>query len=150
MEGNNKINFLDITILQHLNVIEAKICRKLTTIDCIIPADSCHPREYKISGVRFLLNRIMKYPISDIYQGEGKKTILAVTRNNQFNQNSVESIQKEIDKFGSVTEPGKVQKAKTKFITFTYAGKEVTHIPKLLKKLNLGVALKTKIIFEAT
>jgi len=72
----------------------------------------------------------MKYPISYIYQGEEKKTILVITRNNQFNKNSIESIQKEIDKFGSVTEPGKVQKAKTKFITFTYVGKEATHITK--------------------
>jgi hypothetical protein len=70
MEGNNKINFLDITKMQHLNVIETKIYRKPTTTDCIIPADFFHPREYKISGIRFLLNRIMKYPISNIYQGE--------------------------------------------------------------------------------
>jgi hypothetical protein len=72
----------------------------------------------------------MKYPISYIYQGEENKTILVITRNNQFNKNSIESIQKEIDKFGSVTEPGKVQKAKTKFITFTYVGKEAIHITK--------------------
>jgi hypothetical protein len=123
MEVNNKINFLDITILLHLNVIETKIYRKPTTTDCIISADSCHPREYKISGIRFLLNRIMKYPILYIYQGEETEIILAITRNNQFNQNSVESIQKEIDKFGSVTEPGNVQKAEKKLISFTYVGK---------------------------
>jgi hypothetical protein len=63
MEGNNRINFLDITILQHLNVIETKIYRKRTTTDCIIPTDSCRPREYKISEIRLLLNRIMKYLI---------------------------------------------------------------------------------------
>jgi hypothetical protein len=68
----------------------------------------------------------MKRLISYVYQGEEKKIILAIARNNQFNQNSVKSIKKEIDKFGNVTEPGKVQKAKTKFITFTYVGKEVT------------------------
>jgi len=116
MEGNKKINFLDITILQHLNVIETEIYRKPTTADCVIPTDFCHPRDYKISGIRFLLNRIMQYPISYIYQGEEKKIILVITRNNQFNQNSVQSIQKEIDKYGNVTKPGKVQKAKTKFV----------------------------------
>ena len=47
MEGNNRINFLDVTILQHLNVIESKIYRKPTTTGCIIPTDSCHLREYK-------------------------------------------------------------------------------------------------------
>jgi hypothetical protein len=55
-----------------------------------------------------------------------------------------------IDKFGSVTKPGKLQKAKTKFISFTYAVKEVAHISKRLKKLKLGVALKKKIMFETT
>jgi PBP1b-binding outer membrane lipoprotein LpoB len=52
----------------------------------------------------------MKYPISYIYQGEEKKIILAITRNNQFNQNSVETIRK--DKFESVAEPGKVKRLK--------------------------------------
>ena len=104
IEGNNKMNFLDITMLQHLNVIEKKIYRKPTTTDCIIPADSCHPREHKISGIRFLLDRIMKHLISYVYQGEEKKIILVITRNNQFNQNSVKSIKKEKDKFGSVAE----------------------------------------------
>lgn len=102
IEGNKKNNFLDITILQHLNVNETKIYRKPTTTDCIIRAGSCHPREHKISGISFLLNRIMKYPISYIYQCEEKKIFLAITRNNQFNQNSIESIQIEIDKFVSV------------------------------------------------
>jgi len=92
----------------------------------------------------------MQYRISYICQGEEKKIILAITRNSQFTKKSVESIQKEIDKFGSVTEPGKVQKSKKKFITFTSVGEETTHITKLFKKLNLVVAPKTKIIFETT
>lgn len=49
-----------------------------------------------------------------------------------------------------MSKPGKVQRAKTKFVTFTYVGKEVTHIAKRFKKLNLGVVLKTKILMFET
>jgi len=55
LEENYKINFLDITVTKSQNSIETATDRKLTTIDCIIPHDSCHLTRCKISGIRYLV-----------------------------------------------------------------------------------------------
>jgi len=39
--------------------METAVYRKLTTTDCIIPHDSCHPTQHKISGIRYLGNRML-------------------------------------------------------------------------------------------
>lgn len=59
-EQNNKINFLDITITKHIDVIEFSICTKHTTTDIIIPANSCHQPKQKYSSTRYFLNRIQQ------------------------------------------------------------------------------------------
>jgi hypothetical protein len=56
-EENNKINFLDITIIRTIDSLQFNIYRKLTVTDAIIPADSCHPNEHKQSAIRFLKHR---------------------------------------------------------------------------------------------
>lgn len=57
LENNDKINFLDITLMKNHNSIETSIHRKLTTTDCIIPSDSCHSIEHKQAGIRYLILR---------------------------------------------------------------------------------------------
>ena len=49
LEENGNTNFLDITITKSQNSIETTIYRKPKTADCIIPRDSCHPTQHKIS-----------------------------------------------------------------------------------------------------
>lgn len=58
LEENGNISFLDITITKLKNTNTA-IYRKPTTTDCIIPCDSCHPMKHKVSGIRYLLNRML-------------------------------------------------------------------------------------------
>ena len=52
LEENGKINFLDITGTKLQNSKETVTNRKLTTTDCVIPHDSCHLTQRKISGIR--------------------------------------------------------------------------------------------------
>ena len=59
LEENGNISFLDITITKLKNTINTAIYRKPTTTDCIIPCDSCHPMQHKVSGIRYLLNRML-------------------------------------------------------------------------------------------
>jgi hypothetical protein len=56
-ETNNKINFLDITIIRNVDSTQFNIYRKPTVTDAINPADSCHPNEHKLSAVKFLKHR---------------------------------------------------------------------------------------------
>jgi hypothetical protein len=71
LEENNKINFSDFTITKSHKSVETAVYRKPTTTDCIIPHDSYHPTQHKISGIRYLVNRMLDYPVPN-----NKKTII--------------------------------------------------------------------------
>jgi hypothetical protein len=60
-DGNNKINFLDVTITKNDSKLSFDIQRKPSFTYTIIPNDSCHPCEHKLSAVRFLVNRMTTY-----------------------------------------------------------------------------------------
>jgi len=49
-EKENRINFLDITIIKD-EKMSFNIYRKPTTTDTIIPIDSCHPISYKLAAI---------------------------------------------------------------------------------------------------
>ena len=51
-EINNKINFLVVTIMKNHDKLTFNIYRKPTTTDSIIPNDSCHPTERKLSAIK--------------------------------------------------------------------------------------------------
>jgi len=55
-EKDNKINFLDITILKENEDFSFDIYRKPTTTDSVLPNDSSHPQEHKPAGIRHLAN----------------------------------------------------------------------------------------------
>jgi hypothetical protein len=57
-EQHEKINYLDITIHQKNKKLEFSIQRKPSQTDIIIPNNSCHIYEHKLSGIKCLLNRL--------------------------------------------------------------------------------------------
>jgi hypothetical protein len=63
-ELHNSISFLDLSIHLKEKEFEFTIYRKPTETDIIIPDDSCHPHEHKISNINYLMNRINIYPIT--------------------------------------------------------------------------------------
>jgi len=60
-EKDKKLNSLVITITRTESQLTFDIFRKPTTTDTIIPRDSCHPLEHKIASMRFCINRIDTY-----------------------------------------------------------------------------------------
>ena len=52
LEVDNKLNFLDLTLIKTDN-ISFNLYRKPTTTDVIIPRDSCQPHKHKLSAIRF-------------------------------------------------------------------------------------------------
>jgi len=69
-EEDQKINFLDLTITRTENGLSYDIFRKHTTIDTIIPHDSCHPLEQKMAAIRYYVNRIETY---NLHQAKRQK-----------------------------------------------------------------------------
>jgi regulator of PEP synthase PpsR (kinase-PPPase family) len=85
-ESDNKINFLDLTIKKDDGKFSFEIYRKPTCTDIIIPHDSCHPTEQKLSAIRYLHNRNNTYLTDDENKQKEQTIINQILHNNQYNQ----------------------------------------------------------------
>ena len=74
-QTDNNINFLDISVFKINGNIQFKIYRKPTTTNTLIPSDSNHPLEHKLSAIRYFANRLIKYPMTDMYKTQEYNTI---------------------------------------------------------------------------
>jgi hypothetical protein len=88
-ETDKQINFLDVTIHRQQNNFEFDIYRKPTTTNHIIPKDLCHPPEHKLSAIRFLTNRMKKYPLSDPKKEKEYNTIQHILQANQYDHTNI-------------------------------------------------------------
>jgi hypothetical protein len=131
----NGNSFLYITITKAQNPIETGIYRKPTTTDSIIPHDSFLPTHHKISGIRYLVNRMLDYPIPNNKKTEKGKVNQTVLHNNHYHSNIKKHNTTEAKKqCQKMTNDISSHKEKKKWATVTYVGKEVYHIPKLFRK----------------
>jgi hypothetical protein len=64
---------LDLIIHGKNTELEFEIYRKPTQTDIIIPNDSCHPYEHKISAINYLINRVNTYSITKEGNSQNKK-----------------------------------------------------------------------------
>jgi hypothetical protein len=83
-ETNNTINFLDITIKRNIDKLDFDIYRKPTCTDLIIPQDSNHPNEQKLSAIRFLQNRNSSYLTNESSKQREQKIINQILHNNLY------------------------------------------------------------------
>ncbi|MDR2204372.1 MAG: hypothetical protein LBE76_08825 [Nitrososphaerota archaeon] len=83
-ETDNKLNFLDITIVKDKNGLTYEIYRKPTTSDTIILKDSCHPIEQKLAAIRYFANRIHTYDLDDIQKQKEIDTVKDIICNNKY------------------------------------------------------------------
>jgi hypothetical protein len=60
-EKENKLNFLEISIIKATDKISFDIYRKKNTSDIIIHNDWCHLTEQKMAAIRYFTNRINTY-----------------------------------------------------------------------------------------
>lgn len=93
---NNKINFLDLTITIINNKFNFNIYRKPTQTDAIIPFDSNHPYNQKISYFNALFYRLERIPLNKTnYQNE-LNIIYDIAIRNKFNLETIKKIHKNI------------------------------------------------------
>jgi len=136
-ETNNQINFLDITIKKDNNKLKFNIYRKHTQTDIIIPHDSCHPNEHKLSAIRYLQNRNKDYPTDIENKKQEELIIKQIMENNQYDPTTKE---KPKNKKKNEKPPARPHR----WAKFTYTGKETRHITKLFKETNIQIAYSTK------
>lgn len=82
-EQDNRINFLDLTILKGVNKLTVDIYRKPTTTDVIIPMDSCHPVEHNLAAIRYFTSRIGAYNLDSINKQKEIDTVKQIIHNNK-------------------------------------------------------------------
>jgi hypothetical protein len=82
-EQNNKINFLHLTISRDIKTFSVNIYRKPATTDVIIPRDSCHPIEQKLTAIRYFTNRIHKYSLDPENKQKEINTLKQIVYNNK-------------------------------------------------------------------
>jgi hypothetical protein len=63
-EIHNKLNYLDLNLLNKHNQLTFGIYWKPISTDLIIHNDSCHPYEHKKSAKNYLNNKMNTYPIT--------------------------------------------------------------------------------------
>jgi hypothetical protein len=84
MQNDNKLNYLDITVINNNNTFAFNIYRKPTTTDTIIPNDFCHPTEHKTAAIRYMENRMITYPISTEHKRNETPVINTILHNNGY------------------------------------------------------------------
>ena len=137
-EQNDKISFLDFTIIKTHNGLSFDIYRKPTTTDIIIPKDSCHPFEQKTSAIRYYRDRLLTYRLSPECRDKEKETIKQILANNKYDPNHDIPEHKRKGKQNL-----NIHKQKKKWTKFTYVGKETRYFNKVFKDTNVAVAFTT-------
>jgi len=83
-ENNNRVNFLDLTIIRNTPHLEIDVFCKPTTTDTTINYLSNHPQEHKLAAYRFLINRMHNLPLYKNRRKHEWQTILQIAKNNHF------------------------------------------------------------------
>jgi hypothetical protein len=132
-EQEKHINFLDITIIRETHGFIYDIYSKPTATDNIVPRESCHPHEHKLSAIRYLRNRNETYPITEQNKQKEKDVIEHILRNNNYSRMTLN------------TRPHRrvrqdEHQQHQKWAKFTYMGTETRFITKLFQKAGLNIA----------
>jgi hypothetical protein len=139
-EKNNSINTLDITIKKDRNGFKFDIYRKPTATDIIIPHESCHPIEQKLSAIHYLQNRKETYPTDEHSKQKEEHVIDHTLHNNNYN-----TIPLNRQKTNHKKKDENLQPQRPKWAKFTYVGRKTRFITKLFKNSGINIAFTTKL-----
>ena len=139
VETNNRLNYLDLTVIKDRNGFSYEIYRKPTATDTIIPNDSCHPSEQKMAAIKYFANRINTYGLSNDNKQIEIDTVKQILHNNSYHVSMLDNMMKEngIRKHNIQQSP---EHPKPKWAKFTYIGKETRIITKLFRHTQVKVA----------
>ena len=98
MEKDRELPFLDVNIRRNINnSLYFSIYRKDTCTDHLIPADSTHPWEHKLSSFRSLFNRLFSIPLSVNEFQKEIDTIRTIGIKNGYEEKTIYSIYKKVE-----------------------------------------------------
>lgn len=92
IEQNNKINFLDLTIIKSQSLLEFAIYRKPTQTDHTIPNHSNHPHQHKFASFHCYINRLLNIPLSISNYNKEVNILKQIAFNNDFDPSIVNTL----------------------------------------------------------
>ena len=138
LEANNKLDFLDLTLIKTDKNISFNIYRKPTTTDVIIPRDSCHPQEHKLAAIRYLLNRANTYDLNLTNKQAEIDTIKTILQNNKYDASILDHLNR-----STPNQKQELDHPKQKWAKFTYIGKATRSVTKLFRDTQVKIAYTT-------
>jgi hypothetical protein len=132
---NNKLNYLDITIENMNNTLTFDIYKKTTATDLIIHNNSCHPTEHKHAAIRYMTNKLNKYPISTNNKHKETQLINIILHTNGYPPQTLIHIPN-TNKISNTTQ-------KQKWATCTYVGSRTRTITRLFRNTDIRIAYRT-------
>lgn len=98
MEMDNRLDYLDLTIIRSADRIEFDVFRKPSATDITLAHDSLHPPGHKAAAYYALLYRALTFPLTIKRLKIELNTIFQIARSNGFNEKFVISIKNKIRK----------------------------------------------------
>ena len=92
-EKDNKLNFLDLTLIKKNNRLEFNIFRKPTNTDLIIPYDSSHHISQKLSTFQSLYYRAYNLPLNEEGLNKELKIIKQLASKNNYPLKIIQKIE---------------------------------------------------------
>jgi hypothetical protein len=145
-EIDNQINFLDLSIYRTTDHLQFRIFRKPTATDIMIHNTSCYPTEHKTSGINYLINRIITYPISEHNINKDKQIIYHLLKVNGYHHRNKDDLIRR-RKQHQPTEKDKNHNQK-KWANFADIDKETRLLLKLFEGYNINISFRTRNTLE--
>lgn len=141
--GGKSLNFLDLKISIVEGKLEFGIYRKPGYTDVVIPSNSFHSYQHKMSAFHALVNRLLNIPLSKKEYRKELDTILQIANNNGYKTRDILSIVRKKKSrienrllFNAKTAP---QTEPTKWISLPYTGEISEDVRKMVSKKDYRV-----------
>jgi len=146
-EQNNRVSFIDLTIIRNNPHLEIDIFQKPTTTDTIISYLSNHPQEQKLAAYRFLIDRMLNLPLHKNRLENEWKTFLHIAKNNHFPTALIHNLRHRMalkrTQSPSPTQPTHPRK-KEKWATFTFISPNIRKVSNLFKQAGVKIVFRGK------
>nr|XP_022905894.1 uncharacterized protein LOC111417759 [Onthophagus taurus] len=146
-EQDNRINFLDITIIKTDNELQFKIFRKKTQTDIVIPQDSNHEYTHKLAAFRAYTHRALHTRLQEDEMKKETTIIKQICKNNGYKPDIIDKIiirQKNKETRNTLTTLSQNQENKYKtYIALEYQGDINGKMRKIFEKYNIKLTSKS-------
>ena len=138
IETDGIIPFLDLQIIRSENKLQFDIFRKPTTTDNIIPYQSAHPMNLKLSAFHSLFLRLLSIPLTHNAYNTDLYTIRTIAKNNGFPDSVIENLYQKVKHklaLRRITALDIIKTGQKKYFSLPYIPKLSENIAYILKKI---------------